>query len=197
MYCPVIYGYRDALARHLHGSPTLNAEYIEALNSISQWEEYNVQLPSHRATCLRRALYCGSLVSQTPLRWPSWTDEAWAAVLRSLSLDKELDLRVIDENMRHAREDLSIENAEYLLTHDRGASQVRSIQLGNMRVAYDVARRVVADVHCCARGDPYTATRVGTATLTFLLNLPNLSPYAYMTLLRRLHLEVSDGKSRR
>jgi hypothetical protein len=195
MYCPVIDGYRNLLVGHLQTmSPTLNSDYLEQLSAVP-WEEYNEQLPKHRATRMRRALFCGSLVTLPAIEWRTWSSKTWTQTLRSISRDRHFDIKVDDENMQRVREDLNIMKAEYLLTRDRGSSQVRGIEIQRLTKAVDAACRVIDRVHRYVRGDTNAATMVGTNTFVFLQNLSNLVVPDYMEFLHQLHYEVDDGKS--
>lgn len=194
MYCPVIYGFRNMLVGHLQIAPTLNAQYLEQLGDVP-WEEYNAHVPQHKATCLRRALFCGSLVTLPAVEWRTWESETWQGTLRSISLEKKFDVRRIDENMQRVREDLSIMTAEYLLTKDRGAGQLHEIQLQRLKTAVDAACRVIDRVHRYVNGDEYAATMIGTNTFVFMQNLSNLMVPEYMEFLHQLQYEVDDGRA--
>lgn len=196
MYCPVVYGYRNDLAQHLRSAPTLNEEYIEELSQVPEGPASGKNGGSD--LCTKRVLLCAGLVLSPIIGWDTWSSTTWPSTLRRIrGTCAEFDNTTsIDVRIQRMCEDLSIEKAEYLLSSDRGATQLRDLRLqrlvGAARAAFRVADRVRR--HICQ--DSYAAVMVGTNTFSFLSQLPKLVVRDYMEFLHHL-IGESDGRTRR
>jgi hypothetical protein len=195
MYCSVVYGYRNELAGYLlqADSPTLNADRLEELASIP-WDPA-LGVVKRPDVYHRRVLFCGWLVATPITEWDRWAGrmkEVLRVVRKTYPRSLE-DVGVVEEGLARIREDLNIEKAEYLLTSDRGASQVRGLRLQRLADAAKAAMRVVERVDRYVHGDPYAATMVGTNTFVFLKNLPGMGADDYMEFLRQLIGVQDDG----
>jgi hypothetical protein len=183
MYCSVVYGYRNEFASYLNSMPGLYGGLLEQLAEVHV-EHHNYQNPLSEGM-RQRVLYCGALVSLPVKDWGSWNTRGWRATISALKGAQPRSLKDVEA---HIREELCVAKAEYLLSHARGAEQVRGLLLLDVEQAAAAALRVCDRVERCMSGDEVAATMVGTNTFVFLRHLPRLTGTNYMEFFEQLLL---------